>query len=52
MNLAALNNVNIEAAANDRIESHFRQEKKSGWLGSGGVAIAIGIQNKALTAMV
>jgi filamentous hemagglutinin len=46
--LAAGNNIKIEAAANSRTESHFRQEKKSGLLGSGGIGFTIGSQTQSI----
>ena len=54
--LTALNNVKIESATNTLQESHFREEKKSGLLSSGGIGFTIGNQqqstdNKGVSAM-
>lgn len=48
--LTALNNVKIEAATNTQQESHFREEKKSGLLSSGGIGFTLGSQKKSTDA--
>lgn len=48
--LTALNNVKIEAATNTQQESHFREEKKSGLLSSGGIGFTIGSQQQSTDA--
>jgi len=48
--LMALNDVKIEAAANTLQESHFREEKKSGLLSSGGIGLTLGSQQQSTDA--
>jgi len=45
--LLAQSNVKIEAATNTLNESHFREEKRSGLFGSGGLGITIGSQKQS-----
>ena len=45
--LLVQNNVKIEAATNTLNESHFREEKRSGLFGSGGIGITIGSQKQS-----
>lgn len=48
--LTAQNNVKIEAATNTLQESHFREEKKSGLLSSGGIGFTLGSQQQSTDA--
>ncbi len=48
--LTAQNNVMIEAATNTLQESHFREEKKSGLLSSGGIGFTLGSQQQSTDA--
>jgi len=48
--LTAQNNIKIEAATNTLQESHFREEKKSGLLSSGGIGFTIGSQQQSTDA--
>lgn len=46
--LNAGNDVNITSATQTDVESHFRQEKKSGLMSSGGVGFTIGTQQQSV----
>jgi len=48
VNLNAQNNLNIVAAVNTMQQSSFREETKSGLMGSGGIGITIGSQKHSL----
>jgi filamentous hemagglutinin len=45
--LSAQNNINIEAATDTTQEGHFRDEKKSGLMGSGGFGFTIGTRQQS-----
>lgn len=45
--LAASNNITLEAATNTRNETHFRDEKKSGLFGTGGIGFTIGTRQQS-----
>ena len=45
--LAAGNNITLEAATNTRNETHFRDEKKSGLFGTGGIGFTIGTRQQS-----
>jgi len=46
--LLAKNNINIEAATNTTVETHFKDEKKSGIFSGGGLSISIGTQQQSV----
>lgn len=48
--LLAQNNVKIEAATNTLQENHFREEKRSGLFGSGGIGFTLGSQQQSTDA--
>jgi len=45
--LAAQNNLNIEAATNTTVETHLKDEKKSGIFSGGGISLTIGTQQQS-----
>jgi filamentous hemagglutinin len=48
--LLAKNNINIEAATNKSSEGHFKDEKKSGLFGTGGIGFTVGTQQQSTDA--
>ncbi|MBB1073424.1 hemagglutinin repeat-containing protein [Rhodoferax sp. 4810] len=46
--LLAKNNINIEAVTNTTVETHFKDEKKSGIFSGGGLSISIGTQQQSV----